>query len=192
MGIFPADFGMNTTYLTIILVMGVAITAVASIALYWSTRHPDEVDKHSLAKYEKYWVAIILVIFIAFSISTFGMLPYPYAHANITPDMTVDVQAQQFAWCLSSPPNWGTSCQSAYKIPVGLNVLFRVNSSDVTHGFGVYDPAGAIVFQVQVMPGFVNSILYRFTTPGIYYIRCLEFCGYGHFAMIGQINVTSS
>jgi cytochrome c oxidase subunit II len=40
------------------------------------------------------------------------------------------------------------------------------------------------------MPGFYNSILYQFTDAGIYYIRCMEFCGYGHFGMVSQLNVT--
>ena len=192
MALFPADLGMNTTYMTIILVISVLITAVASIALYWSTKHPEQSDTHSLAKYEKYWVVLIFIVFIGFLLSTTGLLPYPYAHSNVTPSMTVDVQGSQFAWCVSLAPNFGTSCQSAYKIPVGKAVLFEVRSVDVTHGFGVYNSQGAIVFQVQVMPGFNNSILYQFNTPGTYYIRCLEFCGFGHFGMISQLNVTSS
>ncbi len=191
MALFPADFGMNTTYMAVILLISTLITIVAGVALFWSTKHPDEVDKHSLAKYEKYWVVLILIVFLSFLFSTTGMLPYPYAHSNIKPNMTVDVQASQFAWCISSPPSFGQNCQTAYPIPVGSTVLFQVRSIDVTHGFGVYDPQGAIVFQVQVMPNYNNSILYQFNTPGIYYVRCLEFCGFGHYGMISELNITS-
>ncbi len=184
---------MNTTYLAVIEVMAILITTVAVFALVWSTKHPEEGDSHALAKYEKYWVVIILIVFITFSVSTLGLLPYPYAHQNITPTVTVDVQAQQFAWCLTNSTTWGAPyCfPGAYPIPVNQYVLFKVRSIDVTHGFGVYSPQGAILFQVQVMPNFTNSIMYRFTTPGIYYIRCLEFCGYGHYGMISMLNVTS-
>ena len=81
---------------------------------------------------------------------------------------------------------------SQYQIPVGSTVLFEVRSLDVTHGFGVYDSAGTILFQVQVMPNFTNSVLYQFTKPGIYYVRCLEFCGYGHYEMITNFMVANS
>lgn len=191
LGIFPASAGFNIIYLTVIFVIGTLITAVALIAVVYSTRHPEEGDSHALAKYERHWVIIIIIIFIAFSVSTLSYLPYPYAHSNIKPTMIVDVQGQQFAWCLSNPPSFGTGCVSNYPIPVGNTVLFNVTSKDVTHGFGVYDSDGAILFQVQVMPGFYNSIMYQFTSPGTYYIRCLEFCGYGHYTMFTTFNVTS-
>jgi cytochrome c oxidase subunit 2 len=118
-------------------------------------------------------------------------LPYPYAHPGLQPAITVHVQAQQFQWCLSNSTSWGTNCQAAIRIPKGAIVLFNVSSIDVTHGFGLYKADGHLLDQVQVMPGFYNSILYQFTDAGIYYIRCLEFCGYGHFGMVSQLNVTA-
>ena len=174
--------------------MGTLISLVALVAVVYSTRRPEEGDSHALARYEKHWVALIVVIFVVFSASTLAYLPYPYAHSNIKPDMIVDVQAQQFAWCLSPAPTWGSpNCKANYVIPVGSTVFFNVSSLDVTHGFGVYSAEGSILFQVQVMPQYYNNIMYQFTTPGIYYIRCLEFCGYGHYLMISQaLNVTSA
>lgn len=174
--------------------MGTLISLVALIAVVYSTRRPEEGDSHALARYEKQWVALIVVIFVVFSASTLAYLPYPYAHTNVKPTMIVDVQAQQFAWCLSPAPTWGApNCKSNYVITVGSIVYFNVTSIDVTHGFGVYDASGSILFQVQVMPQFYNNIMYQFTTPGTYYIRCLEFCGYGHYLMISQaLNVTAA
>ncbi|MDG6998594.1 MAG: hypothetical protein JRN15_05715 [Nitrososphaerota archaeon] len=192
LGIFAASVGMNIDYLAAIFVMAVLITVVAFGVLYFSTKRPDEVDKHSLAKYETHWTILILIVILAFSTVTLTFLPYPYAHSDVTPTMYVNVQAQQFNWCLSTPPNWGQNCQPDYPIPVGSVVDFQVRSIDVTHGFGVYDANGMLLFQVQVMPGFTNSIMYQFTTPGTYYVRCLEFCGFGHYAMISQMNVTQT
>lgn len=184
--------GMGIVYLTIIMAMAVLITTVGLTAVVWSTRHPEEKDTHGLAKYEKHWTIIIFVVFIAFSLSTIPFLPYPYAHSNVKPDMIVHVQARQFAWCLTNSSYWGVNCASEYQIPVGSTVQFEVNSSDTTHGFGVYDTGGTLLFQVQVMPGFLNNITYTFQNSGIYYIRCLEFCGYGHYAMYSQFNVTQA
>lgn len=187
----PGGLGFGMSFLEAIFIVGTLITLVAFIASFLSTRKPDEVDKHSLSKYEKQWTLIILVILVAFSVSTLGLLPYPYAHSNIAPNLTVDVYAQQFSWCLSPQGTWGTNCQTPYEIPVGDTVLFIVRSADVTHGFGVYNSAGSILFQVNVMPGFNNSVMYQFTKTGVYYVRCMEFCGYGHYTMITNFNVTS-
>jgi cytochrome c oxidase subunit 2 len=184
--------GMNITYLAVIEVLAVAITIVGVGVVLWSTRHPTETDSHGLAKYERHWTIIVIVIFVAFSVSTLPFIPYPYVHANVKPDTIVHVQAHQFAWCLSNASFWGTNCATQYQISKGSTVQFEVNSSDTTHGFGVYDPSGAIIFQVQVMPGYLNNITYTFSTPGIYYIRCLEFCGYGHYAMYSSFNVTAT
>ena len=192
LALYPAQLGFGVGFLEIVFIVGTLITIVAFIAVYFSTKRPGGEDNHALAKFERHWTVAILVILVIFSISTLGLFPYPYAHSNVTPSMTVDVQAQQFTWCLSSAPNWGTNCQSPYPIPAGNTVLFKVESKDVTHGFGVYDASGRLLFQVQVMPGFTNSILYQFTTPGTYYVRCMEFCGYGHYLMITSLNVTSS
>ncbi|MGA2875688.1 MAG: hypothetical protein ABSE82_09140 [Nitrososphaerales archaeon] len=189
----PAQLGFGIGFLEDLFIVGTLITIVAFIALFFSTRRPDAIDKHSLAKYEKHWTIMLVVIFAVFSISTFSLLPYPYAHSNVVPTMTVDVQAQQFSWCLSPQGTWGGSnCIAPYQIPVGSTVLFVVRSLDVTHGFGVYNSAGAILFQVQVMPNFTNSILYQFTKPGTYYVRCLEFCGYGHYLMFTNFVVTNA
>lgn len=209
--ILAGDVGMNALYLAFIFAIAVAITIVGFVFVYWSTKHPEEGDSHGLAKYEKHWVIIILIIFIAFSLSTISFLPYPYAHSNIHPNMVVDATGQQFAWTLCMAPNWAnastslnsSSCypnKSVSYIPIvaGDTVLFNVTSHDVTHGFGVYQCTDAscstasLLAQVQVMPGFYNSIMVTFKTAGIYYIRCLEFCGFGHYTMVSELNVTST
>ncbi|HVB12904.1 MAG TPA: hypothetical protein VNE86_07200 [Nitrososphaerales archaeon] len=193
LALYPGQLGFGIGSLEVIFIVGTLITILAFVALFLSTRKPDDTDKHSLANYEKHWTVMIIIIFAVFSISTLTLLPYPYAHANVVPTMTVDVQAQQFSWCLSPAGTWGgSSCVSPYKIPVGSTVLFEVRSLDVTHGFGVYDSSGAILFQVQVMPNFTNSVLYQFAKSGTYYVRCLEFCGYGHYEMITNFEVTNS
>jgi cytochrome c oxidase subunit II len=196
---------MNATYIAFLFILAVAVTAVAFTFVFWSTKHPKEGSEHSLAKYEKHWLIIAVILFAIFSISTLAYVPYPYAHTNLHPNEIVDVQGQQFAWCLAQQntssflPLPITNCfPGAFPVPVGKTILFNVTSLDVNHDFGVYKCSNSactdasILMQVQVMPGFYNSLIYQFTTPGIYYIRCLEFCGFGHYVMISQLNVTAS
>lgn len=210
--ILAGDVGMNAIYLAFIFALAVAITTVAFVFVYWSTKHPEDKDSHALARYEKQWVILIFIIFVAFSLSTIYYTPYPAAHASVHPNLVVDVTAQQFAWTLCQAPNWSNASSSlnnpscfpnknnaTMKIAPGDTVLFNVTSIDVTHDFGVYlcsnGPScttASIMAQVQVMPGFYNQIMVTFAKAGVYYIRCLEFCGFGHYAMTSSLNVTSS
>jgi heme/copper-type cytochrome/quinol oxidase subunit 2 len=147
---------------------------------------------------------------LVFAVATAAYLPYPYAHPGVHPNMTIDVTGQQFTWTLCDAPYWANASTSLSNpscfpnsnvtyIPIaaGDTVLFNVTSHDVTHGFGVYQctdtkcTTAALMDQVQVMPDFYNSILLTFKTPGIYYVRCLEFCGFGHYTMFTELNVTS-
>ncbi len=71
-----------------------------------------------------------------------------------------------------------------------MPIEFDITSNDVNHGFGLYDPQGNLVGQVQAMPGYVNHLIFTFHEPGTYTVRCLELCCMPHFAMESQITVT--
>jgi len=60
----------------------------------------------------------------------------------------------------------------------------------VNHGFGIYDPHGHFVVQVQVVPGKTQKLVHTFSTPGRYRILCLEFCGLDHHLMQTVLVVT--
>jgi cytochrome c oxidase subunit 2 len=63
----------------------------------------------------------------------------------------------QWAWTIEGPD-----------IVVGKPVEFQVTSTDVNHGFGLYNSDLQMVAQTQAMPGYVNRLRYTFTTPGTY------------------------
>jgi cytochrome c oxidase subunit II len=191
LAILPGDLGFGALFLGILFTV-IAIGVIgALIAVVWSTSHPDEGKKLGMEKHEKSYALIFLAVVLIFATSTLGLLPYPYAHPGLKPTVTVNVRAQQWQWCLAFAPSWGTNCQPAIPIRVGSIVLFNTSSIDVTHGFGLYSPTGQLLDQVQVVPGYYDNMIFQFTTPGIYYIRCLEFCGWGHFGMVSEINITS-
>lgn len=74
-------------------------------------------------------------------------------------------------------------------VPANMPIVFDVTSKDVNHGFGIYDPHGRLIAQVQAMPGYVNHLPLRFTLRGHYRVRCLEFCGIAHAQMQGAFEV---
>ena len=54
---------------------------------------------------------------------------------------------------------------------------FNVTSDDLTYGFGLFRPDNTMLFQMQVIPGYVNDIVWKFIRPGIYSIRSTEYSG---------------
>ncbi len=63
-------------------------------------------------------------------------------------------------------------------------VLFNVTSNDLTYGFGLFRPDNTMLFQMQVVPGHKNDILWQFDKPGTYTIRSTEYSGPEGYAMI--------
>jgi cytochrome c oxidase subunit 2 len=56
-------------------------------------------------------------------------------------------------------------------------VLFKVTSNDLTYGFGLFRADNSMVFQMQVVPGHTNDILWQFDRAGVYSIRSTEYSG---------------
>ncbi len=69
-------------------------------------------------------------------------------------------------------------------IRAGETVRFSVTSDDLTYGFGLFRPDNSMLFQMQVIPGHVNDILWRFDRPGRYTIRSTEYSGWKGIRMI--------
>lgn len=111
-----------------------------------------------------------------------GALPYaPYANLRLASGPAarhVTVTASQYLWSIDGD------------MTSGGKVDFAVSSSDVNHGFGVYDPSGHLIGQVQAMPGYVNHLILEFASAGNYTIRCLEYCGPGHSSMVMSMKVS--
>ena len=109
-------------------------------------------------------------------------LPYvPYAQhrlASGSAAVQVTVTASQYQWVLGGD------------VSSGVKVDFAVTSTDVNHGFGVYDASGHLVGQVQAMPGYTNHLVLQLPSAGDYTIRCLEYCGPGHSQMYMTMHVT--
>ena len=74
----------------------------------------------------------------------------------------------------------------AEKIIIKTNdkVLFNVTSEDLTYGFGLFRQDNSMLFQMQVLPGHKNDILWQFDRPGVYSIRSTEYSGPKGISMI--------
>jgi len=66
-------------------------------------------------------------------------------------------------------------------IDKGDLVEFDVTSDDLTYGFGLFRQDNSMLFQMQVLPGHVNDILWKFEKPEILSIRSTEYSGWKAF-----------
>lgn len=154
----------------------VAIFVLIAVRSKGPTLSQEEVQGPGYAVRRWWFFLLLAVLTLAFGAS----LPfYPYDQAEADGEaVEFTVIAQQFSFN-NLPP----------EVPLNTPVVFNVTSSDVTHGFAIYDPADRLMGQVQAMPEYDNQLRVTFTQPGHYKVRCLEYCGLAHHVMEGGFEV---
>jgi cytochrome c oxidase subunit II len=175
---------MNPTALTIaIAYIAVCIVAIAFMMFIWRSTHSatprrdDTVDTGRLAHGEKTWFMIAVAALGVLLLATLPFIPYGKNSAEAGQQLVM-VEAVQFAWIMQ--PN---------TIQAGVPTRFTVQSTDVSHGFAVYDDRNVMLFQVQSLPDHATDIVHTFKDPGTYQVVCLEYCGLSHHKMLGILTV---
>lgn len=137
-----------------------------------------------MEKTERIWFGVLILIALGFNVITLSPL-VPWQSWMLwpppTPDQRVAVEMENYQIKLP-----------AQGIQVGPNqfIEFTATSKDVTYGFGVFRPDGKMVFQMQVLPGRENRIVWKFDAPGTYDIRSTEYSGPKHPEMFVKNAIT--
>jgi cytochrome c oxidase subunit 2 len=98
-------------------------------------------------------------------------------------EMTVDVTGQQWVWNFSYP---GTEVKShELYLPVDTEILFKVTSEDVVHGFWI--PQMGIKINANPSATTTTSVLPN--KVGVFDVRCTEICGLNHAVMVTRVHV---
>lgn len=153
--------------------------AALMLAIAFSTlgRTTDTLTRADGARalHRAWFIGLLTAVIAAFIISIYWF-PYPTtAESKSFPHFSVVAQQYHF--------------QVPAEVPVNTHIMFDVTSIDVNHGFGIYDSNGTLLGQVQAMPNYVNHLPFYFNRIGRYTIRCLEYCGIGHPAMLASFRV---
>jgi len=117
------------------------------------------------------FVGFLVLLGVTIHIITFNTIPWApmdLNRAEIKADKVFDISVQDHKYQLP-----------AEKLLIKTNdkVLFNVKSGDLTYGFGLFRNDNSMVFQMQVIPGHNNDILWQFDRPGVYSIRSTEYSG---------------
>jgi len=108
------------------------------------------------------------------SYNTIPWTPTDVHRASLEPDkaFAINVAGHRF------------SPEGPFEIDCNDLVLFEVTSDDLVYGFGLFRPDESMLFQMQVLPGHTNDVLWEFTKNGTYSIRSTEYSGPAGYQMV--------
>ena len=124
------------------------------------------------------FTGMLVVLGVSLHIITFNTIPWvsmDINRAEIKADRVFDISVANHQFKLPA---------EKLVVTVDDKVLFNVTSADLTYGFGLFRSDQSMLFQMQVVPGHRNDILWQFTKPGVYTIRSTEYSGPKGAAMI--------
>jgi cytochrome c oxidase subunit II len=124
------------------------------------------------------FVGFLVVLGVSLHIVTYNTIPWAPMDLNrseITADRTFNITVANHRFQLPS---------ERMLIQCSEKVLFRVHSEDLTYGFGLFRSDNSMVFQMQVVPGHENDLLWQFDKAGVYSIRSTEYSGPSGIAMV--------
>lgn len=117
------------------------------------------------------FVAFLTILGVSLHIITYNTIPWTSMdlnRADIKPDKVFDIKVANHQFQLP---------EKVLNVKVNEKVMFNVTSSDLTYGFGLFRKDNSMLFQMQVIPGHLNDILWQFNKPGVYTIRSTEYSG---------------
>ena len=117
------------------------------------------------------YIALLVFVGVTIHILTFNTIPWvpsDLKRGEIKPDQTFHIEVANHKFILP---------QDKLTIECGKTVLFDIDSKDLTYGFGLVRHDESLVFQIQVVPGSKNTLLWQFHKNGTYNIRSTEYSG---------------
>ena len=180
-------------------VIGVAVWAIIGwVVLRYRTNHNDmpKQNRYNLPMEIFYTVAPFVVIGVLFY---YTVLAQNVVQKNPTPDLTVDVVGQKWAWTFNyesadvasvGTDVWETGTINQWStlyLPVNKTVRFNLSSPDVNHSFWV----PVFYEKMDVIPGRNNHFTVTPNREGVFAGKCAELCGTFHSSMLFEVHVVS-
>lgn len=94
----------------------------------------------------------------------------------------INVVGRRFSWFFYYN---GTMSVNELRVRAGRLYLLNVTADDVVHSFYIRE----LGIKYDAVPGFAYHIWLKVERPGVYNVLCAEYCGAGHYLMVGKIVV---
>lgn len=117
------------------------------------------------------WLAFLIVSGVGIHVFTFNVIPWvkwDLGRASMKVDREYHISIADYRFHLP---------EERLVINKGEMVRFNLKSKDYTYGFGLFREDASMVFQMQVVPGSGNDLVWKFDKPGVYSIRSTEYSG---------------
>lgn len=124
------------------------------------------------------FVSFLVVLGVSLHIVTHETIPWKPIDLNrseMKADKVFDISIKDHQFILPA---------DTLKIKSNELVSFRVTSDDLTYGFGLFRQDNSMLFQMQVLPGHMNDVLWKFEKPEVLTIRSTEYSGWKGYDMV--------
>lgn len=190
------DFAQSIQNLIIpVFIIAGLVFVLVEVGLIWLVtrfkRNDDDVDGvdepeqvHGNTRLEIGWTivpALVLAVLAVFNVQTI------LAMDDATDPLEVTVIGQQWWWEYRYDVDGDgavdiiTATEAA--IPVGRDVVFKIQANDVIHSFWIPALAG----KMDAVPGRTHERVLQANEPGLFQGQCTEFCGLSHGVMRMQV-----
>ena len=118
------------------------------------------------------FIAFLVVLGVSLHLVTHATIPWKPIDLNrdtLKPDRAFNITIRDHEFILPA---------ETLRINKGELVAFNVTSDDLTYGFGLFRQDNTMLFQMQVLPGHKNDILWKFDRPETLSIRSTEYSGW--------------
>jgi len=189
----PGQAATDSLFLIVLgfaLAIGGLVLALITIAVVKFRRRrghtePPKNPKTEDRTLETAWTVVPAIILLVVGVLTFQTLratdTIPQA------DVTVTVVGQQWFWEFFTDNGTGSPVRTIGEFTVreGQTVKLLIRSQDVAHALYIID----FGLKVDAIPGQTNVYWFQALHAGDYQIRCAEYCGENHWAMVAMLHV---
>jgi cytochrome c oxidase subunit 2 len=174
----PEAQAISSLFVQTLIVCGIIGAVVAGLVItcvvrFREGKRPEEpVQNHGNRKLEITWTLIPLAIVIGLFVLTAHAMAASDPPANREPDIVVI--GHQWWW--EARYASGAVTANEIHVPVGKDLLLRIESADVIHDFWVPQ----LGRKVDAIPGHPSTIWMQADVAGTYLGACAEFCGAEH------------
>ncbi len=132
------------------------------------------------------WAALLAVTGVSLHITTSNTIPW------VPVDLDRSAHTADKTFAITVADHEFTLPSEKLEVACGDRVEFDVTSNDLTYGFGLFRQDHSMVFQMQVVPGHRNDVLWTFEQDGVYDIRSTEYSGPEGYHMVVPESVVVS
>src|SRR5207342_3357708 len=113
--------------------------------------------RQTLERREGYWGIAVITFLVIVLAGTMTQIPYKSDDSDSGIKQQLSITGRQFAWTVDPA-----------RVRARLKTKVEAHAVDVSHAVGIYDPGGALIKQVNIVPGVTQPFVITFDKPGTY------------------------